>query len=160
MRWAAAILCLALGPVTHADPPRVHPVPDPKPETEAIPKAYADQKKVAIVLEKIQQQKAILGMHATLRIINPSEQALSYRAMYASIPWVKRQQWVDGAWKDMPLAAGPTKPENLPDMILPPGQSVVFVMGLSADQMPARVGIDYTVQGKEKITVWSDKIER
>ena len=34
-------------------------------------------------------------------------------------------------------------------------------MGVSAEQMPMRVGLDYTFEhGKAKFTVWSDKIER
>ena len=68
---------------------------------------------------------------------------------------------MDGAWKDMPVESGPTKPElGLQDINLPPGQSLVFVMGLSADQMPARVGIDCTGKDKQPFTVWSEKIER
>ena len=154
---------VCLGSSVLADRPdfderRVHPVPDPKPETEAIPEQYADQKKVAIVLEKIQQQEAFLGMQITLRIINPTNREVTYRGVYASAPEIRRQQWVDGKWKDIPKEEKPGF--NPRPITLPPGQSVVFVMGVSAEQMPARIGIDFTIADKEQTTVWSDKIER
>ena len=155
---AITCACLCLGSAIFADPPRVHPVPDPKPESEAIPEKYADQKKVSIVLEKIQQQQAFLGMQITLRIINPTKQDMVYNGAYASSPEIRRQQWVDGRWKEAPRNAKPGF--NPQPITLPAGQSVVFVMGVSAEQMPSRVGIDYTSEGKAQLTVWSDRLER
>ena len=135
-----------------------HPVPDPKPETEAIPKAHAGLEKIAIVLEKIEQQQAFLGMQITLRIINPTDKAMIYQGAYASAPEIKRQRLTKGKWVDQ---AGGIKPGfNTQAITLPPGQSVVFVMGVTAEQMPARIGIDYSHGGKAQFTAWSDKIER
>ena len=169
MRPASVILWLLFGVagMALADPPldrerRAHPVPDPKPETEAIPKEYAGEKQVAIKLEKIDQQQAILGMQLTLRIINPTDQEVSYMGFYASSPKIKRQRWVDGKWQDAKEPDGALiKPGiSMRAITLPPGQSVVFVMGVTAEHLPSRVGLDYTVANKAPFTVWSDKIER
>ncbi len=165
MRWATAIACLSLGASVLADPPRDerhgHPVPEPKPETEAIPKEHAGEKDIAIKLEKVKQHRSLLGVEASLRIINPTDKDMIYTGLWASSPHIRRQQWKDGRWVEAELTEDEnTKPGWSHAITLPAGQSVVFTMNIGAEQMPARIGLDCTQEGKAKFTVWSDRIER
>ena len=104
----------------------------------------------------------ILGMLVVMRIINPTDQAVTYRGYFAGSPQVKRQQWVDGKWQDAKVDEGEhIKPGlNVRDITIPAGHSALFAVGLSADMLPSRVGLDYIGQGKAQFTVWSDKVER
>ena len=128
-----------------------------KPETEAIPKGYADEKAIAIKLESLVRNKG--AYEVKFRIINPTTKPMTFTGYSEKSPLTDTQYWKDGKWVDpKPVGICGT---GLRQCTIPPGQSAVFQAYLQGDKLPARVGLTYAHGGREQgHLVWSEKIER
>lgn len=133
------------------------------PQTEAIPKTYADLKKVSMIIENMEHQEGIdgLGYRVTFRIINPTQELMQFAGLSEKEPITLKQQWRDGEWVD---------DKNREHMIdsrirkcrIAPGQSAVFHALFALEELPARISVGYSNghhDGKH-MKVWSEKIER
>lgn len=151
-------------PLPAGEPQIVRPIgrierEEAKPQTEAIPKQYADHKEVAIVLEDLKQIGERLAMQVTLRIINPTDKPFTFTGFSEQSPILKVQHMKAGKWVDEPrvLRCG----TGLRQCTIAPGQSAVFYEAVYSETMPTRFGISHTVEGaNEPQVVWSEKIER
>ena len=131
-----------------------------KVETERMPAKYAKEKAVAIKLEDLQHFKR--GSYkAIFRIINPTQQQISYTGYSETSPMSKRQLWKQEAWEEVSYEG--LCGVGLRDCYVAAGDSAVFEVILIGNTLPARIGIRYREPDKDMkkfFTVWSEKIER
>ncbi len=172
MKAATLITCLSLCGLSFAFADKPKPLPEaninpriwvevceehPEPKTEAIPKAYAEDKAVAIKIESLVRANGFYQMK--LRIINPTEKPVVFTGYSESSPVIKVQHWKDDKWVDerRVLRCG----TGLRACTIAPGQSAVFGASLEGDKLPSRIGLVHAHGEKERdLSVWSEKIER
>ena len=128
-----------------------------KPQTEAIPKMYAAEKKVAMKMEALIRNKGYYQLK--FRIINPTDKPISFTGYSEASPLTRTQHWKDGKWVDpKPLGICGT---GLRQCTIAPGQSAVFQTSIAGDQLPGRIGFNYSHGEKNQgHQLWSEKIER
>ncbi|MBA4019428.1 MAG: hypothetical protein C0483_19865, partial [Pirellula sp.] len=132
---------------------------------EPIPSKYEKATSLALYVESNQSQKLEEREIRIfkVRLINPTDTAISFEGYGEAGPWYDIQTWTDGQWKD--YYVGWFCGTGLRKCVIRPGESsVIFVdIDTTRARFPVRVGVRYTLENGAKPaaqTVWSDRIEK
>jgi len=125
--------------------------------TEPIPSEHAKETSLCLKADSISEKD---GYHTVkVRLINPTDTAISFTGYSEASPWYKIQRWVDGKWIDHPV--GWFCGTGLRHCIIPSGQSSIIPVHVKMDLLPVRVGVEYSngkKPQKERQIVWSKRI--
>lgn len=130
------------------------------PDTEGIPKKYADIKVVSLV----EDSRTVKGEYTKIkvRLINPTKTSISFTGYSESSPWYLLQTLVDNKWteKKMGWFCG----TGLRQCIIYPGESSIITLNVTTANLPIKVGVAYKLGTKtdkinKPLVVWSPSIE-